>query len=429
MRTRGKCLLSSFLAAALVVTGSCDDGNGVTDPVVDVEAPAVLLTAAPAAGEPEHEFSLSFTVTDDVALEVVTIDWGIDDAPVESIPLQGKAYSGSCTHVFAEPGEYTIVVEVIDASGRRASVTHLVSIAQPPPGAPTNVSVAVTGNRATVSWTPGGWGSGQEIVVSRLDAAEPDRVVILSHVDAYVYFPNLGWAASYSVVVTTINPVGRAESAPVTFQVPAPEPPVLTRFSAAWDDPTCLVLAWDPAEAAENYRVVVTGEAAGDSFEQLLPAPATEVELCAATYPIVDGMTYSAQVVSLLGGREYGSNWLEWTVDFNPPFTATGAWTGTWISPITGVPIRLSFTLNDIDGDIEGEWAEFAPDGEPMGSGPVLGTRVWGGVELILEDFGFPEITPNLTGQFTDEDTIEGILDLGFFEVPITLSRVSLFGE
>ena len=428
MRIRGNYLLSSMFVIAVLLTGSCDDGNGVTDPIVDVEAPSVVLTAAPATGELDHELSLSFTVTDDVALEVVTIDWGIDDAPVESIPLEGKAYSGSCAHTFAEPGEYMIVVEVIDASGRRASANHEVSIAQPPPGAPTNVSVAVSDNRATVSWTPGGWGSGQEIVVSRLDAAEPDRVVILSHVDAYVYFPNLGWAASYSVVVTTINPVGRAESAPVTFQVPAPEPPVLTRFSAAWDDPTCLVLAWDPAEAAENYRVVVTGEAAGDSFEQPLPAAATEVELCAATYPIVDGMTYSAQVVSLLGGREYGSNWLEWTVDFNPPFTATGAWTGTGWSPMPA-PIRLDLLLDeDASGAITGWWTEFDLDGEPLGSGPVSGTRVWGAIELTLGDFVFPG-PPTLTGEFIDEDTVEGILDFGLFEVPITLSRVSIFGE
>lgn len=414
---------SFFLAASLLFAGACDDGNGVTDPIVDLEAPSVVLTSAPATGEPDHELSLSFTVTDDVALEFVTVDWGIDGTPVENIPIEGTTYSGSCAHTFAEPGEYAIVIEVTDASGRRSSVTHQVSIAQPPPGAPANLAVAVTDNRATVSWTLGAWGTSQEVVLSRLDAAEPDRVQVLGdNGTASFLLSDLAWDASYSVVVATINPVGRAESAPVAFQIRAPEPAVLTRFSADAADPTCLLLAWDPAEAAENYRVVVTGDAAGDSFDELVPAAATEAELCAATYPIVDGMTYAAQVVSLLGGREYGSNSMEYTVDLDPSFNASGAWSGTWISPAPA-PIRLDLQLDDADGAITGQWAEFAPDGELLGSGLVSGTRVWGAVELTFEDFRFPEITPDLTGEFIDEDTIEGTLDLGFFQVPIEVSR------
>ena len=260
--------------------------------------------------------------------------------------------------------------------------------------------------------------------MSRLDAAEPDRVQVLGdNGTASFLLTDLAWDASYSVVVATSNPAGRAVSAPVEFQVRAPEPPVLTRFSAIAADPTCLLLAWDPAEAAENYRIVVTGDAAGDSFEELLPAAATEVELCAATYPIVDGMTYAAQVVALVGGREYGSNSLEYTVDLDPSFTASGAWSGSWQNPVTGVSIRLDLQLDDAEGAITGQWAEFAPDGEPLGSGPVAGTRVWGAVELTFEDFGFPEITVTLTGEFIDEDTIEGLVGLGFFDVPITMLR------
>jgi len=396
MRIRGEFLLSSMFAIAVLLTGSCDDGNGVTDPIVDVEAPSVVLTAAPATGELDHELSLSFTVTDDVALEVVTVDWGIDGRPVESIPVAGRTYSGSCTHTFAEPGEYTIVVEATDASGRRAGVTHEVSIAWPPPGSPANVAVAVTDNRAALSWTPGSWGTGQEIVMSRLDAAEPDRVQVLGdNGTASFLLTDLAWDASYSVVVATSNPVGRAASAPVEFQVRAPEPPVLTRFSAV---------------------------AAGDSFEELLPAAATAVELCSATYPIVDGMTYAGQVMSLLGGREYSSNSLEYTVDLDPSFTASGAWSGTWLSPAPAL-ILLEFQLDDAEGAITGQWAEFDADGEPLASGPVYGTRVWGAVELTFEEFGFPEITATLTAEFVDEETIEGTLDLGLFEVPVEMTR------
>jgi hypothetical protein len=423
MRIRGEYLWSSMFVIAVLLTGSCDDGNGVTDPIVDVEAPSVALTAAPATGELDHELSLSFTVTDDVALEVVTVDWGIDGAPVESIPVAGRTYSGSCTHTFAEPGEYTIVVEATDASGRRAGVTHEVSIAWPPPGSPANVAVAVTDNRAALSWTPGSWGTGQEIVMSRLDAAEPDRVQVLgNNGTASFLLTDLAWDASYSVVVATSNPVGRAASAPVELQVRAPEPPVLTRFSAVAADPTCLLIAWDPAEAVENYRIVVTGDAVGDSFEELLPAAATAVELCSATYPIVDGMTYAGQVMSLLGGREYSSNSLEYTVDLDPSFTASGAWSGTWLSPAPAL-ILLEFQLDDAEGAITGQWAEFDADGEPLASGPVYGTRVWGAVELTFEDFGSSEITGTLTGEFIDEETIEGTLDLGPFEVPVEMTR------
>ena len=425
MRTHRRSTIPLFLAAALVFAGACDnDGGGVTGPVTNAEPPSVVLTSAPASGQADHELTFEFTVTDDVALEVVTVDWGTPGTPVETIPVSGKSFSGSYAHTFAVAGQFTIEVQVRDASGQQSSVTHEVSIAEPPPAAPTNLAVTVDEPGASVSWTPGAWGASQEVVLSRVDAVEPVRVQFLAgNENTSIAFTDLAWDASYTVVVAAVNSAGRAESAPAAFQTRIPDPPSLTRFSAAAADPTCLVLEWTAAEVAENLRVVVTGDTEGDSFEELLPAVATDVEFCAAVYPIADGMTYTSQVFSELGGMEYGSNTLEFTADFNPSFTATGAWTGTWQN-VLGSVIRLDLQLDNVEGDITGQWAEFFDaDGEPLGSGPVSGTRVWGVVELTLLEFGLPEAGAILSGEFVDANTIDGVLDIGFAAIPITMQR------
>lgn len=422
MLPRGRRLSSSLLAGLLALAGGCGDGDEVTGPIVDAEAPTVVLTSAPATGAPEHELALSFRVTDDVALEVVTVDWGVAGTPVESIAVAGTADSGSCAHAFAEPGNFTIVVEVTDASGRRASATHAVSIAWPPPGAPAHLGVAVTDNLARIWWTPGAWGTSQEVVLSRLDAVEPDQVRVLGdNVDRSVSIPDLAWDASYTVTIASVNPAGRAESVPASIQVRAPEPALLTRFSAFAADPTCLALEWDAAEAAERYRVVLTGDAAGGTFEELVPAGATDVVLCAASYPIVDGVTYEARVVSLLGGREYGSNSLAFRVEFAPELTAAGTWSGTWVGP-DAISIQFELQLEDAEGDVTGQWTAFVPVGS-LGSGPVSGTRVQGAVELTLEQFGLAEFDELVRGEFLYVDTIEGQLVTSWGSSPLTLSR------
>ncbi len=415
MRTRQRAPIPFLLAAALLFAGGCeDDGSGVTDPVTDVEPPSIEITSAPAEGRADFEMVLQFTVTDDLALEVVTVDWGVPGEPPETIPVAGKNASLSCTHTFAAAGQFTIVLRVVDASGRETMLMHDVSVMKAPPDAPVAVAVAVNRINAVITWTPGAWATRQEVALSRTDATEPDRVQEFEDRRlASFIFTWLSWDADYEVVVTAINDEGRTESAPVAFRTPAPDPPALTRFSARAADPTCLVVDWTLAAAADNYRVAIRGDTEADSFEEVFGGTVSEAEFCAAAYPLADGMTYVAQVFAVLAGKQYGSNELAYALDLDPVFPAGDVWTGEYESPNGMHPITL--VLNDADGAISGSWESF-----DLGNGTVSGTRTWGYLELTLhnDSWGIP-----FTGEFTSDDTIAGSMDLGWFILPVTLTR------
>jgi hypothetical protein len=239
-----------------------------------------------------------------------------------------------------------------------------------------------------------------------------------------VIFTDLARDASYEVTVAAINPLGRETSALVKFQTPPPTPSSLTRFSAAAADPTCLVLEWTPGSPAENHRIAITGDTEADSFEEIVPWTVSEAELCLGAYPIVDGMTYTAQLFSVLGGKEYGSNTLEYTVDFNPVvYPATGSWTGTWLNPAGENEVVIRLHLQDADGVITGSWECDLFTSEPS---IVTGTRTSRGIDLTLhfacEGFGYCPPNP-LIGEFTDADTIEAVLYAPWLDRKITLTR------
>jgi hypothetical protein len=425
MLTQRRSPIPFLLTAALLFTGACEDGNGVTDPTTDVEPPSLVLTSAPDESRADHEVALEFTVTDDRSLAVMTIDWGAPGDTVDTIPLEGKSYSGSCVHTFSAVGEYTIVVRARDTSGRVSMVMHEVSITPPPPGAPLDVRVEVNVTKVRIRWTPGTWAAGHEIVVARTDAPEAERVQRIEDSRTVVIdFTALSWDASYTVVVSAVNTEGRAESAPIAFHTMAPNPPSLTRFSAAAANPTCLVLKWSPAPA-ESYRVSITGDAEADSFERTFPFPRQDALFCATDYPIVDGMMYTAQVFSVIGAKEYGSHPVVFTVDFEPVYSASGSWTATWPDP-EGGDEGLRLHLDDADGQITGTWEHsgfFIAD-----PGHVSGKRTWAALELTLyfacDDPAAGTCTPNsLWGEFTDADTIDASLDTPWYPPPFTLTR------
>ena len=425
MGTQRRIRLSCLLTVALLFTAACDDdGNDVTGPVADTDWPSVTITSVPDASRADHEVALEFTVSDDVALDLVTVNWGVPGEPLETIPLDGKIFSGTCVHSFSTVGQFKIVLQVLDESGRMSMASHEISITPPPPAAPTDVAVEVNGVRAIVTWTPGAWATSQELTLTRLDQPEPVQTRSFSDgLLASFIFTDLSRDASYTIAVSAVNSLGREDSEPVPFQTPPPVPSTLTRFSATAANPTCLALEWTLGSPADETRVAITGDTEADSFEERYAWTVSEAELCAAVHPIVDGMTYTAQIFSVIGGKEYGSNTLEYTVDFNPPSAwANGSWTATWLSP-EGENEILRMQLEDADGVITGSWESDFFVSEPAF---VTGTRTGAAIDLTLHFLcdGVGYCPPNsLVGEFTDADTIEALLDVTWLDLPLTIRR------
>lgn len=199
-----------------------------------------------------------------------------------------------------------------------------------PPDAPTDVAVAVQGTSATVTWTPGAGATSQEVRMSPIVAVPASAGTALlvedDHVQTFndnttssALFENLTEGTSYSTTVTAINGSSRTSSEAQTVIISPPvNAPVLTTF-ALEVDPLGFAVAWTPtAEASENYRVVLTGDDGEDPISDLFPSSATDAFFDVETYPIVDGVTYTAQVFAVNGTEEVGSNTLQLTADFFP---------------------------------------------------------------------------------------------------------------
>ena len=412
-----------LLTASVALLASCNDDPIINGPEIDTAAPTVVITDAPDASPALHEVAVSFTVSDDEALESVFVTWGTPDTPSDVIQAEGRSHSGSCLHTYETEGQFTIVVRAVDAAGNEASQSHVIEISAPLPAPPADIMATAEANQLLVEWTPGERATSQEVVVARPDGLEPDRVQSFAdNVQASATFEDLAWGATYQVVVAAVNDAGRADSDPIAIQILTPQPPLLTRFSSAAGDPTCLVVAWEietrTADEVENYRVSIVGDTEGDSFEELLPAAANDAELCAAVYPITDGMTYTARVFAVLGGAEFASGPLVFTVDFDPVSDATGVWHGEYVNSF-GIPAEITLELLDVNGDISGTWA-MAQAGGFADSGSLSGTLTGGHLELVLE---WDEWDPPLSGDFVGPDLIEASLNLGLAVESMLLQR------
>ena len=199
-----------------------------------------------------------------------------------------------------------------------------------PPDAPTDVSVAVQGTSATVSWTPGAGATSQEVRMSPIvpvpASAGTALLVEDDHVQTFAdnttssaLFENLTEGTSYSTTVTAINGSSRTSSDPIIAVISPPaNAPVLTAF-ALGVDPLGFNLEWTPtATPSENYRVVLTGDDGEDPIMDLFPSSATSAFMSPDVYPIVDGVTYTAQVFAVNGTEEIGSNTLTLSADLFP---------------------------------------------------------------------------------------------------------------
>lgn len=405
LRSWGPVLL--FLAFVLSTPG-CGGDDLPTGPDLDLDAtpPEVRITAAPDAGLATHEVTLEWAATDDVGLASVTISWGIP-ASLEQVQVTGHSESGTFTYRYERIGAYQVFLTVRDEAGNVATDAHEISIEWPEPEPPARLVVTTEGNTAILGWEPGTWATSQEVVVARLDGAEPDRVLRIVGVATHeIAVPDLSWEESYQFRVAALNTLGRAESAPVAFDVPAPLPPFLDRFSAGIDDVSCLVVSWHLGpDALDLYEVVVTGDSEAESFAVQAPLGewyswtsngglSLEGRFCPDAYPVVDGMTYTAQVIGRSDDRPYGSNLRNWTVDLDPIYSATGTWIGDYTQTILVLDPRdrhvrrYTLELVETDGAVTGTWAYSDPGGEALSSGTVIGSRDSTSVEMTLERDG-----------------------------------------
>jgi hypothetical protein len=372
-----------------VATCGGDESLTAPEPDLDSTAPEITITSAPDAGLATEDVSLEWAASDDVGLAAVSISWGVPDSR-EQLQTTGHSESGSFTHRYEGIGNYTIFLSAHDEAGNTASASHEIAIGRPAPSSPERLVVSTEGSTAIVAWEPGTWATSHEVVVSRLDGSEPDRVFPVESIHTReLEVPDLSWEESYEVRVAALNSLGRAECAPAALQVPPPIPPFFDRFSAAVSDSSCLVVEWQLGpDAAEFYEVVVAGDSEAESFAVTAPLGdwyvwtpegsfSLEGRFCADEYPVVDGMTYTAQVNAVFGDRSYGSNVRDWTVDFDPVYSTTGTWVGEYTNWESPSPFgldpsrdlwlgRYTLELVEADGAITGTW-EFSSTSSATG--------------------------------------------------------------
>jgi hypothetical protein len=421
-----------------MLVAACDGDDPPTAPAVELDrtAPEITITAAPDAGLATHDVTLEWSATDDVSLASVSISWGVP-ASREEIDASGHSDSGSFTYTYESLGTFRVFLAARDDAGNTATAEHEIVIGRPAPSPPERLIVTTEGNTATISWDPGAWATDYEVTVSRLDGSEPDRVLPRDAVrPREVRVPDLSWEESYEARVAALNSLGQAETDPVAFAVLAPVPPFLDRFSAAADSAFCLEVAWSLGpDVAESYEVVVTGGSAAESFSSQRPlgewyswTPVAGFSLkgqfCSPEYPVVDGMTYTAQVFAVFGDRSFGSQPRNWTVDFDPIYSATGTWVGVYthrvfdLEPRGWWTGRYTLELVEVEGSITGTWAWSSSSGQTSGPGPVTGSRDSTTVELTLELDG--SWNTSIAGSFAGGDGLvatafSGLLPLDVF--------------
>ena len=429
MNTRAQGPGILLLAAVFFLAGACGNngggnGGGITDPEIDVRPPSLTFTEVPQSTITGDTVTVGFTASDDVDLQSVSVRWGTPDTPVEVMPAAGRTFSGSCEHIYFELGQFTIQLTARDAAGNEASESRDILVAEPDLSAPTNVAVNLDANSATITWSPGPGATSQQVVLSHQAGLEPERVRdFADDTTSSVTFTELMRGATYAVRVIAVRGIHRIESEPLVFVVEDFAPPTLVRFSAADEDLTCLVLEWTHGDPAENYEVVVTGYTEDATFGEVLSAAATVAEFCAADYPIVDGMSYTAQVFALLGSERFGSNVMGYATNFTPgeEHSAAGRWLGDFLTPF-GAPRTLEMTLEDENGAITGTCTIADGSGDPYYFCTVSGSRVDVWLELIFTASEYAPIY--LSGSLTVPDTIEATLNgSGAVDTPVTLAR------
>ena len=154
-----------------------------------------------------------------------------------------------------------------------------------PPDAPTDVTVAVQGTSANVSWTPGAGATSQEVRVSPVDVQDQDIVqTIADNTTNTALFEGLieGW--DYTATVTAINAGASTSSDAVPFAISAAVlGPELTTFRALELDPTSLLVVWTPAPVAENYAVGLVPDDGGTVIVDTFPGE-VGIEVLTATF-------------------------------------------------------------------------------------------------------------------------------------------------
>ncbi|MCL7979763.1 MAG: fibronectin type III domain-containing protein [marine benthic group bacterium] len=158
------------------------------------------------------------------------------------------------------------------------------------PSAPTNVSVAVNGTTALVTWAPGTGATQQTVTVSDVAGNQADEVqVFQDNTTAAATFENLVQGVTYSVQVTATNSAGSAGSALEVFQIGGGNVVLApTNVQAVANGLTALDVTWTPGVGGATQRVSLTA-----------PGQPDEIEL------IANNTTTSTTFTGLTTGIEY----------------------------------------------------------------------------------------------------------------------------
>ncbi len=257
----------------------------------------------------------------------------------------------STTFASLAPGNYNISVVAVNADGNSPALTGSTTIDPPAPTAPspaTNVTVVVTGQSVTISWTaPTDDGGDPAIAYTVLSGAGGGQTENTS-----LTLNNVA-PGTYTATVDASNTGGTstsAASAPFTVLAPATPPSAPQSATASVSDQTVTV-TWtapldDGGDPAIEYSVELTGQATQTGLTGL-----------STTFPGLAPGAYTATVIASNGagvGGSVGSN----TVSVAAPAT------------VPGTPQSISAAVSDDDATIT--WSAPASNG----GSPITGYSV-----------------------------------------------------
>jgi Fibronectin type III domain len=355
----------TFKVTATNLAGSTDAPITATDIPGEPQAVTVALRSG-APGEVDVNWTAASGTVARYVVTAVSTDGG-----ALVTPCTDAALDETCPFTGLNPTEhYTFTVRAENLLGGSAAdpVTGVVPAA---PGAPTSVTVAVTGSgEATVSWAPPT--SGGKVATYEVTASSPDSGVLPSpnpcpvdmeaDPDATLecVFTNLATNKSYQFTVRAVNAVDGTDATLTSPVVPGGPSTPTTVQAVLGDEPSMVTVTWAPPTGAPVDGYTVLSDSTDNTAVEptCTPSPVTATTCTFTTLTATAPYTFKVRATNAVTSTDSVPTAPIIPDEPGPPGTVVatrgddpGKATVTWLAPNSGGDVvSYSVTPASTDG-------------------------------------------------------------------------------